>query len=264
MAGDQLAPHRLDDEQRARIRDCLRKDKLSLPSDRFERFVGQIQMSIDYFLELSPEGTFRDAHNGLRALSILANRDDPPVGVVRARLRSLPPAAREYLGRRAPRIIARLDRKPVIWGTSALPARSFCEFIKWTATADGAKLLTAIRVLSAEGARFVAGRSRGRGKRSGIRLEPVIMGEARGVGSTHHRGGRPRNAAHQELVLCLALDWLQTGKEPKRGRSDHGGFGDLVHSVFQWLSFPEESATFALRQYWAGVKAGKTRNWRTS
>jgi hypothetical protein len=237
MAGDQPAPRWLDDEQRARIRDCLRKDKLTLPSDRFERFVGQIQMSIDYFLGLPPEGKFRKAHDDLRALWALAREDDPPVGVVRARLQKLTPAAREYVGQRAPRIIARLDRKPVVWCTSALPAQSFCEFIKWTATADGAKLLTAVRLLSAEGARFVAGRSRGGGKRSGIRLEPVIMGEARGVGSAHHRGGRPRGTFHLELVQCLALDWLQTGEDPKPGRSDHGGFGDLVHSVFQWLSF---------------------------
>lgn len=88
--------------------------------------------------------------------------------------------------------------------------------------------------ISAEGGRVVEGRSRGGGKRSGKRLEPMIMGEVRGGGATRHRGGRRRDLAHQDVVMHLAMDWLTaTGELPKPGRSDDTGFGDLVHSVFQ-------------------------------
>ena len=82
------------------------------------------------------------------------------------------------------------------------------------------------------------------------------MGEVRGAGTVRHRGGRPRNEAYQILVMHLALDWIQaTGEEPTPGRSDHSGFGDLLHSIFQWLSQPEGSAAYALRQYWGVMKA---------
>jgi hypothetical protein len=90
-------------------------------------------------------------------------------------------------------------------------------------------------------------------------LEPVIMGEVRGAGTTRHRGGRPTNERHQTLVMHLALHWLtETGKPPTRGRSDSTGFGDLVHSVFQWLELPDSAAN-RLRQYWDTVKAFKAR-----
>jgi hypothetical protein len=60
--------------------------------------------------------------------------------------------------------------------------------------------------------------------------------------------------------MHLALDWLTaTCKPPKRRRSDKTGFGDLVHSVFQWLSLPEGTATYALRKYWAAAKAFEAR-----
>jgi hypothetical protein len=88
----------------------------------------------------------------------------------------------------------------------------------------------------------------------------MIVGEVRGAGAVRHRGGRPKNAAYQDLVMHLAMDWLRaTGNAPKPGRSDSTGFGDLVHSLVQWLSLPEGSAAHALRQYWADVKKGKAR-----
>jgi len=101
-------------------------------------------------------------------------------------------------------------------------------------------------VLSAEGARWVAGRSRGGGKRSAPRLEPM---------AARDRGGRPGNEGHQDLVMHLAIDWLiATDKKPRPSRTDSNGFGDLVHCVFQWLNMPDGSATYALRQYWAATK----------
>lgn len=286
MAGDEPAPFRLDDEQRARIRDCLRKDKVSLTPDRFERFVGEIEKSTDHFLGLPLKETFRDAHDALRDLWALAHEDDPPIGQIRVRLTKLPLAGREYVGRRARNVMRRLGVD--LGGPAAESSeRAFDHFLQWTKTAEALKrpkapmplpktvdehvaalsvtapasppiLIRALRVLSSDGGRNVGGRSRGAGKRSRLRFEPVIMGEARGAGTVRHRGGRPTIEYHQTLVMHLALDWLTaTGGPPKSGRSDSTGFGDLVHTVFLWLGLSDEKAAYALRRYWADVKALK-------
>jgi hypothetical protein len=60
--------------------------------------------------------------------------------------------------------------------------------------------------------------------------------------------------------MFLAMDWRgATGEEPKPGRSDHSGFGELVHSVFQWLGLPGGRAAHSLRHYWADAKERKAR-----
>jgi hypothetical protein len=288
MAAEQPTPYRLDDEQRALVADCLRKERLSLPPDRFERFVADIEASVAHFLAASTEGTFRDVHDALRALSTLAHEDRPSIGQLKARLARLPPAAGEYIGRRAPTVLRQLGFD---LGSPAgeLPERAFDRFLRWATTPEAVQLpepprplpvtlarklapltgtepvslpplVTALRVLSSDGGRIVEGRSRGGGKRSARRLEPVIMGEVRGAGAVRHRGGRPRNEGHQNLVMHLVRDWLTaTGERPKPGRSDNTGFADLAHSVFQWLSLPEGSAAHALRQYWTAVRAFKDR-----
>ncbi len=123
-----------------------------------------------------------------------------------------------------------------------------------------AKLIRMTQVLSAEGQRVVEGRSRGDGKRSTNHWEPVIMGGVRGAGVWDRRGGRPLSDAEHELVMLLAIDWLHaTGDKPKPGRSDNTGFGDLAHSVFQWLRLPEGRATYALRRYWTDERRSQTR-----
>lgn len=59
--------------------------------------------------------------------------------------------------------------------------------------------------------------------------------------------------------MHLVVDWtIATGAEPLPGRSDHAGFGDLVHSVFQWLHEP--SPDQALRRYWNDVEKGRSRS----
>ena len=236
--------YRLDDEKRARIRDCLAKACIALQQRSFEQLTRGIEVSIDQFCRVAPEGTFRESHDALRELWQLSHDDDPPVAVLRARIQALPSQAIEYVDRRASIVIARL------FPTEAPVTR----FLEWAGTADRAKLVAATRVLSADGGRGVEGRSRGRGIRSSPRLEPVIMGEVRGAGARHHRGGRPRNAKHRDLVMNLAMDWISaTGEAPKPGRSDYTSFGELVHSIFQWLDLPDGSAAHALRRYWAEV-----------
>jgi hypothetical protein len=111
-------------------------------------------------------------------------------------------------------------------------------------------------------AQIVVGRSRGCGKRSARHVEPVILGEVRGIGARKRKGGRPGRDAQRELVMNLAFDWTSaTDNAPERGRSGRIGFGDLAHSVFQWL-LPEEqaagAASYALRRHWSEVKKAKS------
>jgi hypothetical protein len=86
-------------------------------------------------------------------------------------------------------------------------------------------LFRAIRVLSAEGGRLVPGRTRASGKRSKPRLEPVILGQARGASGAEPKGGRRREDARHDLVMRLAVDWyLGTGVMPESGRSGEYNF----------------------------------------
>ena len=252
------AKYLLDEEQRARVQDCLAKERAELPAHHFDRFVSDIEASIEHFLAAGPEGRSRAAHNALRALWKLAHEDDPPIGLLRARLRCLPAGAAEYIGRRAPRVISGLfPRETIEAGISDLPQHAFGRFLNWASTANGRELVTALQVLAADGARIVAGRSRGQGKRSRVRVEPMIAGTVRGGLEPKHRGGRPGETARRDMVLYLALDWLRaTGSPPSPGRSDNSGFGDLVHSVFQWLEISSEAAAYALRRYWSVAKEG--------
>ena len=261
---------RLDDEQRARVRDCLFKADLTLPGAAFERFVRDIEASISRFLTIVPSATLRQTHDALRAIWLLAHEDDPQVGVLRARINTLPKAALQYIDRRAARVIPRLfpretfeDGAALVWAEPETGAKKR-GFLAWAENADGDKLVKALRVLTAQGAQIVVGRSRGCGKRSARRVEPMILGQVRGTAAQKSKGGRPSEDAQHELVPHLAIDWLHaTGKTPEPGRSGATGFGDLVHSVFQWLLSKEddgsEAATYALRRYWDNMRKRKHR-----
>jgi hypothetical protein len=256
--------YRLDAEPRARVRDCLRKERINLTQDQFERFVRNIEASIDHFLAATalPEGTFREMHDALRALWKLSRDDDPPAGQLRTRLQKLPKRAREYIGRRAPRVLPKLVLGESIGdGSFASPERAYGWFLDWAMAADGSKLVTAVRGLTADGAGSVSGRSRGGGKRSHARIEPIIAGTTRGGSEPKDLGGRPDETARQNLVMSLGLDWFHaTEAMPKPRRSDKTGFGDLVHSVFGWLLPGQETfgaATYALREYWEEMRKAK-------
>jgi hypothetical protein len=261
MATDQPAHYPLDDEQRAQVRDCLTKEGLALPQDRFEPLILGIEASIEHFRKVPAKGTFREAHDALSAFSRRCHLDPAPVRVLRDELAKLPNAAIEYIARRSRVVIPGLFPGETI-GDDVFdpPERLVARFLAWVNSADDQKLVAALRILSQEGRLIVEGRSRGAGKRSHRRVEPMIMGEVRGADSTVDRGGRPQNSDNQDLVMRLAGNWHSaTGEVPKPRRSDSTGFGDLVHGAFQWLGLPEGSAAYASRRYWADVKRGKAR-----
>jgi hypothetical protein len=239
---------RLDDEQQQRVRDCLTKASVALPREAFGRLIAELESSIHQFQAAEPQATLRETRDALRAIWTLARADDPSAALLRGRLRSLPKRALDYIDDRAVRVIPRLFP-----GEQAESG-----FLAWADTVDGKKLIEAAAVVSAQGARVVPGRSRGSGKRSRRQLEPLILGAVRGAEDGQPKGGRPRAGARDGLVRRLALDWYVGAEQmPNVGRSDYGGFGDLVHSIFDWLSQP--GAAQALRRYWAEVEKGRTR-----
>src|SRR5215813_13502032 len=96
---------RLDEEQRKQVGDALRVAGVWLVETTFDDFIGQIESTIDHFLAIKPEGTFREAHDSLRKLWLRSNEKDPSPTLLRKGLKSLPPLALEFLGRRARRVL---------------------------------------------------------------------------------------------------------------------------------------------------------------
>jgi hypothetical protein len=258
---------RLDEDQRKELGSCLQAAQISLRAAEFQKLVQVIEDTIERFRDAKAEGTFREARGELRKLWQLSHDDDPSVAALRARLVALPKEAIEQVGSRSRVVIPELFPGVTI-GDEPFdpPQRLAARFLEWAAAAEGTKLVTALRVLSEEGARITKGRSRGGGKRSRLRLEPLILGKVRGTGTRNHTGGRPTEIRRHELVMHLALDWLlATGQEPEANRSDLGGFSSLVHRVFEWLQIDDadsagEAATYALRRYWAAVAGHKARS----
>ena len=241
---------RLDDEHRSRISDCVRKDGIQLNYRGNIDFARNIETSIVTFLKAkaNTRESYRQARNALRDLWRLSHEadDDISVRLLRARLPRLPKLALDYL-----------DMRARLTSPELFDSVDFA-FLAWAEKADAEKLVEMIQILSVDGARLVS-RSRGRGKRSRARLEPLIWGQAGGAGGGANKGGRPSHDARDTLVMHLAVDWaIATSAEPLPGRSDHAGFGDLVHSVFQWLHEP--SPDQALRRYWNDVEKGRSRS----
>ncbi len=254
----------LDDEQKSWLSTSLKKAGFALGGAAFNKFVVAIEASINAFCAErdASELTFREKHDQLRQLWLLAHEDDPPVGQIRARIEQLALSALAELDRHAPQVIPRLFEP---WPALArrgnprndpIVAEALREggFREWAKDADGEKLVRAVQVLAAGGAVIVPGRSRGGGKRSRARIEPRVMGVARGGPDPRNKGGRSSGLfARLTLVGHLAHDWENaTGTLPKPSRSDHTGFGDLVHSVFQWLGEP--GAEYALRRFWNEIR----------
>ena len=228
-------------EQQLVLRDSLVKTGIRLHGDGFLRLVQDIEITITLYQSEKQYATDRAARDALRKVWQLAHADDPSVGLLRARVAALPERVCEYLDRRAKRIIVRLYHEPADQG-----------FRTWAREAKPDKLLRVVRIISADGGLVVPGRSRGAGRRSAPRVEPIVMGVVRDGPGSKPTGGAPRLEAERWLVMNLALDWLTaTGQEPDRGRDSRNGFGYLVHEIFEWIGLPQARARTALRSYWA-------------
>ena len=200
---------------------------------------------------MQPAAPARQVHNARRQLWLMASAPEPAIGLIKARLRALPSEAVSAMEARAQLLW------PRIFGAELPP----CGLISWSKTAGAADLVRGLRLITANGAAAVAGRSRLNGRQSRRSLEPMILGVVRGRPdasvSRLLQGRRPADT--DDLVMLLAIDWLQaTGKSPGPGRSDAKPFGALVHHVFGWLD-KEVGAEAALRRYWQSVAAESCR-----
>jgi hypothetical protein len=300
---------RLDEEQQRQVADILKKGDIRPTPDDFDLFIERLEKSIEVFRkasakrragkqavtsladynvesELPPMATSRCAHNELRKLFLEADKlfrkrnnrgeyNTNATTIIRKLLQRLPEQGMQYLDRRAIDVIPKLFRDE----------KADDGFKQWAKNAPDRRFVEAVWVLSSEGGTPV-NRSRGPGKRSGERAEPVIMGVARGVerkpaeaadgdkliafitnpetglvfpseipvarGPHQHKlkEGRPGNEPLQNLIRHLAIDWvLLTEESPIAGRSDHTAFGNLVHSILQWVGIEYEGAVNALRQF---------------
>ena len=99
----QAANFQLDDEQRARVIDCLCKDGSKLAPEGEARLMRDIGRSIQIFLSARslPSATPRELHDALRGIWLLADEDDCPVGQLRARIQELPEQVIDHLSKRA-------------------------------------------------------------------------------------------------------------------------------------------------------------------
>jgi len=254
----------LDDEQKNWLSTCLKKAGFSVGGEALDKFVIAVEASINAFRaeREEPKQTFREKHDELRELWLLAVDDDPPVAQIRARIQRLPAPAMAEINRLVWQVIPRLfEPWPALARGGSPETEPFGEevlreggFRAWANVADGKHLVRAVQLLGGSGAVIVPGRSRGGGKRSRARIEPFVMGEARGMPERENKGGRPSQLDRQlTLIGHLAHEWeTATGTFPEAGRSDNTGFGELVHSVFQWIDEP--GAGYALRRFWERIR----------
>jgi hypothetical protein len=264
------SPFRLDDEQQDRLKRCLRKAAADVSVIKLKALETALVRAIWTFLTDKSEYamTYREVHDAIRKLWQLASEPDPPMGQIRARIKALPEQVISHFDYLAPQQIPKLYSVGKIGKVAARDHTgiSIAErealhnggFRAWAAIAGDQVLILAIQtLLPASGVVEVQGRSRGMGKRSRRRIEPYIMGAVRGSGkqmpasNQMHAGGRRSNLDFKFLLIGrLAQAWEHaTGILPSAGRSDETGFGELVHSVFQWLEM-DGQAEYALREYW--------------
>jgi hypothetical protein len=243
----------LDDEQRRWIAASLQKVTRDADGKALEALCHAVEASIAAWQHASaPKPTFRQTHDQQRELWYLAREPDPKPAIIRQRFAALPAS-----------IIMRLEgRAGRLWQRSLGQALPTGSLLDWVRHADLVELIHGVQVLIGEGGQLVRGRLRPGGRRSALRLEPLIDGVVRGGARDIKRkrgvGRRPELAADQ-LVMMLAIDWLQaTGKSPSPGRSDGTPFGALVHHIFSWVG-QETAAEPALRRYWRSVAAERRR-----
>jgi hypothetical protein len=232
---------------------CLRETPPPAASD-FARFIAAVEASIAAYVEnRSKRLPFRIRHDLLRRLWHML--DEPPVSIALIRLEAgrLPKPVLAAIKRRARRV----------WPGFRVGAFPDGGLRAWIRTAPAEQLIPALRLLIAEGALLVVGRSRGGGVRDPSRIEPVIMGVSRGSRAetapaedcipTSPRGGRIAATAETDLVMHLAIDYLNlTGKPGSFTREDKRIIGRIVAYLFDELKI--KNAPWVLRRYWDAVR----------
>jgi hypothetical protein len=232
---------RLDEGQRDLLTRCLLKSGTKVSSEDIEQFLGRVARAINTCLreENDYAMTDREVHDALRALYKLTNESDPPLGQIRARIKALPEQVARRFDRLAPGQIPKYYEDIRNEPMPAAEERALRKggFREWAQVADDRALVWAVQTLTTTGVSIVPGRARGGGKRSRARIEPDILGVARGAGNRAPAGGRPPDSDFTlGLIGAMAEAWKHaTGTYPPSGRSDAPGFGELVYSVFQWL-----------------------------
>jgi len=236
-------------------RNALQQAGYSTPYQPIDVFLLNIEASISAYLTRSIEDqSARKAHDRLRKLLNLVNDSDPPIGLIRKHIKSLPEPAKGWL----------LRRGSALWLDLVGGEFSEAVFDKWVQLSEPLELLRVLKSLVSEGGMMLDGRKDRRPKKI---FEPMIMGVIRGTGKGLSDGGRPKASAHDELVMHLAIDWTNaTGEQPQKKRSDSEGFSGLVHQIFNSLGVEDTQgnnntnkvnhAEQALRRFWAAVANG--------
>ena len=192
-------------------------------------------------------------HEALRGLLKLTSESDPPLGQIRARIKVLPEQVVRRFDRLAPGQIPRyyedVRNEPMpVAEEQALRAGGFR---KWAQVADGWAVIWAVQNSRDHWHHHCVWAPTGGHKRSRARIEPNILGVARGAGNRASKGGRlPNSDFRLGLIGAMHEAWERaTGTCPSSGRSDATGFGEAVHSIYQSLDRDGE-AEYALRRFW--------------
>ena len=162
-----------EDEQRACIRTILATAGVTSP-EAVQKLAAGVASSISAFAaECAASGsdlTFRETHDRLRDLWLLAERPDPPIGQIRSRLNALPGDLLRPIERRAEQFWPIMFDEPA--PTEGGPG--------WLVKAPPDKLAAILVRSISDGRELVFGRGRGGGRRSRAHFEPRILGVARG------------------------------------------------------------------------------------
>ena len=155
----EIGPPLFDEEQRLWLASLLRKAKSRATSAEIAQFVEAVAASVVQWhlaSTMPPAATARQVHNALRQFWILASEPEPAIGLIKARLRALPSEA----------VSAMEVRGRLLWPSIFKAKLPPCGLIGWSKTAAPADLVQGLRLITANGAAAVAGRSRLNGRQS--------------------------------------------------------------------------------------------------
>ena len=133
----------LTDEQRKWVRSNLRRSQPGASPSKVDRLAVAICQSVLAFrADAQVTRPTRQGHDQLRTLWKLITQADPPIGLIRKRLKCLSAPPRTYIDQRATRLRPDLFPSPG-------------DFIDWTQRAKAFDLLPIARLVIAEGAQLV-------------------------------------------------------------------------------------------------------------